>query len=66
MDIWCWNENVSPLIAEVEDDKKNVQFKYPKVPYDVIEKVCSKAYLDAFKHYRLYSFVVNERFKAES
>jgi len=39
--------------------------KYPPLPADVKENVCSKACLNEVTHYRTHSFVVSDRLQAE-
>jgi len=53
------------MAQNVDDDKKQGAeidaSKYPALPEDVKENICSKACLNEVTHYRTHSFVVNDR-----
>lgn len=58
------------LMAYIVDDDKvqkaeNVESKYPPLPNDVKDNVCTKAYLNEVNHYRNHAFVLYDRLQAE-
>ncbi|KAK1411530.1 hypothetical protein QVD17_38080 [Tagetes erecta] len=51
--------------AEKIQESEDATSKYPPLPDDMKENVCSKACLDEVTHYKTHSFIANDKLQAE-